>query len=89
MVGMSLVAEIISARHCGMRASALSVVVNFASGMSDVEITHDETLHYTAQVAAKVAKLTLRYVSMVDQSLTAAVAATAAAAAEGAGASKK
>ena len=34
--------------------------------MSEVEITHDETLHYTGQVAAKVAKLTLAFVKDVD-----------------------
>jgi xanthosine phosphorylase len=70
VVGMSLVAEIIAARHCGMRCSALSVVVNYASGMSEVEITHEETLHYTAEVASDVAKLTLQYVKMVDAHLT-------------------
>jgi xanthosine phosphorylase len=73
VVGMSLVAEIISARHASMRCSALSVVVNFASGMSDVEITHEETLHYTAQVAARVAKLVLAYVVKVNEMLTAEV----------------
>ena len=71
VVGMSLVAEIISARHASMRCSALSVVVNFASGMSDVEITHEETLHYTAQVAARVAKLVLAYVVKVNEMLIA------------------
>lgn len=69
VVGMSLVAEIISARHASMRCSALSVVVNYASGMSEVEITHEETLHYTAQVAARVAKLVLAYVVKVDNML--------------------
>ena len=66
VIGMSLVAEIIAARHCGRRCSALSVVVNYASGMSELEITHEETLHYTSTVAADVAKLTLQYVKMVD-----------------------
>jgi xanthosine phosphorylase len=70
VVGMSLVAEIIAARHCGMRCSALSIVVNYASGMTDVEITHEETLHYTAAVAENVAKLTQEYVQMVDAHLT-------------------
>ena len=69
VVGMSLVAEIIAARHCGMRCAALSIVVNLASGMSKVEITHDETLHYTAQVADRVAKLTLAFVEDVAASL--------------------
>ena len=62
---------VISARHASMRCSALSVVVNFASGMSDVEITHEETLHYTAQVAARVAKLVLAYVVKVNDMLIA------------------
>ena len=69
VVGMSLVAEIIAARHCGMRCSALSIVVNYASGMTDIEITHEETLHYTGAVAENVAKLTSTYVKMVDAEL--------------------
>ena len=39
--------------------------------MSEVEITHEETLHYTAQVAARVAKLVLAYVVKVNEMLIA------------------
>ena len=46
--------------------------------MSEVEITHEETLHYTAQVAARVAKLVLAYVVKVDNMLKSEEAATAA-----------
>ena len=47
VVGMSTVGEVILARHCGIRVCGLSVVVNYASGMTDDHITHEETLHYT------------------------------------------
>lgn len=70
IVGMSLVGEIIAARHCGLKCSALAIVVNLAEGMSDTKITHEETLHYTAEVAESVATLTMEYVKLVDESLT-------------------
>jgi xanthosine phosphorylase len=47
LVGMSTVGEVILARHCGIRVCAMSVVVNYAAGMTDDHITHEETLHYT------------------------------------------
>ena len=67
VVGMSLVSEIIAARHCGMKCAALSIVVNYASGLTNDHITHDETLHYTAQAADKVTKLTLAFVSAASK----------------------
>ena len=73
IVGMSLVGEIIAGRHCGLKCSALGIVVNLAEGMSDTKITHEETLHYTAEVAESVAKLTMEYVKLVDKSLTIAL----------------
>ena len=46
----STVAEVITARHCGLRAAGVAVVVNLASGLTDKHITHDETLHYSGTV---------------------------------------
>ena len=66
IVGMSLVGEIIAARHCGMKCSALAIVVNFAEGLSDTKITHEETLHYTDKVADSVANLTKEYIKLVN-----------------------
>jgi xanthosine phosphorylase len=50
-VGMSTIAEVISARHCGLRVSVISAITNFAAGMSSEKISHAGTLHY-AQIAA-------------------------------------
>lgn len=46
VVGMSVVPEVITARHCGMKVAALSVVTNLAEGLSDVALSHEQTLTY-------------------------------------------
>lgn len=44
VVGMSVVPEVISARHCGMKVVAVSAITNMAEGLSDVELSHSQTL---------------------------------------------
>eukprot|EP00285_Hemiselmis_virescens_P010319 CAMPEP_0173377454 /NCGR_PEP_ID=MMETSP1356-20130122/668_1 /TAXON_ID=77927 ORGANISM="Hemiselmis virescens, Strain PCC157" /NCGR_SAMPLE_ID=MMETSP1356 /ASSEMBLY_ACC=CAM_ASM_000847 /LENGTH=283 /DNA_ID=CAMNT_0014330191 /DNA_START=45 /DNA_END=896 /DNA_ORIENTATION=+ len=65
-VGMSTVGEVILARHCGLRVCAVSVVVNYAAGMTDDHITHEETLHYTKVAAGDVATLVKAWVAKVN-----------------------
>ena len=48
LVGMSLVPEVISARHCGLKVVAVSVVTNLAEGLGTVALSHDQTLKYAA-----------------------------------------
>jgi xanthosine phosphorylase len=64
-VGMSTVGEVILARHCNLRVCAVSIVVNYAAGMTDDHITHDETLHYTKLAADSVATLVKAWVNKV------------------------
>jgi len=64
-VGMSTVGEVILARHCDLRVCAVSVVVNYAAGMTDDHITHEETLHYTKLAAGDVATLCKSWVQKV------------------------
>lgn len=57
VVGMSMVAEVVCARHCGLRVAACGVVVNYASGMTDKHITHEETLHFSNVAANNLTNL--------------------------------
>lgn len=66
-VGMSMVPEVICARHCGLRVAAIAVVVNYAAGMTDEHITHEETLHFGAIAGAKVEKICKAFVTAKDQ----------------------
>lgn len=56
-VGMSVVPEVILARHCGLRVACLAAVTNAAAGMSEEKITHEGTLHYADIAARKMVKL--------------------------------
>ncbi len=44
VVGMSVVPEVISACHCGMKAVAVSAITNMAEGLGDVALSHEQTL---------------------------------------------
>lgn len=56
-VGMSVVPEVILARHCGMRVACVAAITNLAAGMSHERITHEGTLHYGELAARKLTKL--------------------------------
>jgi xanthosine phosphorylase len=60
-VGMSTVHETILARHCGLRVLAVSVITNFAEGMSDTELSHEQTLRDAQRASGDLAKLLLRF----------------------------
>jgi xanthosine phosphorylase len=56
-VGMSTAPEVILARHCGLRVAGLSILTNLAAGLSDMEISHEQTLHSAALAAQNVERL--------------------------------
>jgi xanthosine phosphorylase len=48
VVGMSVVPEVISARHCGLKVAGVSVITNLAEGLTPFPLSHEQTLKYAA-----------------------------------------
>jgi xanthosine phosphorylase len=61
-VGMSTVHETIVARHCGLRVAGVSAITNYAEGMSDEPVSHEQTLRDAARAAGDLAPLITRFV---------------------------
>lgn len=62
VVAMSLINEVITARHCGMRVAAISAISNMAAGMSDIKISHELTLSGVKKATDKLKQLVLGFV---------------------------
>ena len=60
-VGMSVVPEVISARHCGLKVTGVSVITNLAEGLSPFPLSHEQTLKYAAIGAGSLVKLILAF----------------------------
>jgi xanthosine phosphorylase len=65
-VGMSTVHETILARHAGMRVAAVSAISNLAEGMSDVPLSHEQTLADAQRAAGDLARLLEAFVGRLD-----------------------
>lgn len=69
VVGMSVVPEVIVARHCGMRVACLTAVTNAAAGMSNEKINHEDTLRFGEVGARKLTKLIPEFIKEVSSGL--------------------
>jgi xanthosine phosphorylase len=56
-VGMSVVPEVVIARHCGLRVVCVAAITNAAAGLSKEKVTHEGTLHFGEIGARKLVKL--------------------------------
>ena len=54
---MSTVHETILARHAGLRVAAVSAISNLAEGLSDVPLSHEQTLTDAQRAAGDLARL--------------------------------
>jgi xanthosine phosphorylase len=60
-VGMSTVHETTVARHCGLRVLAVSAITNFAEGLSDEPLSHEQTLRDAQRAAVDLTALLLGF----------------------------
>jgi purine-nucleoside phosphorylase len=63
VVGMSTVPEVILARFLGLRVIAFSVITNYAAGMTEIELSHEETKAMAPHGGAKLARILLRMIA--------------------------
>ena len=56
-VGMSTVPECLVARHCCMRVAAISTLTNLGAGMTDKELSHEQSLAVGAEAAKDLGRL--------------------------------
>lgn len=68
-VGMSVVPEVIIARHCGMRVAGVAAITNLAAGLSTEKITHEGTLRHGEIAARKLVKLIPEFLQEVQVGL--------------------
>jgi xanthosine phosphorylase len=64
-VGMSTVHETVVARHCGLRVAAISVITNLAEGLSDVPLSHEQTLSDAQRASADLTTLLLAFIGRI------------------------
>ena len=64
-VGMSTVHETTVARHCGLRVVAVSAITNLAEGMSEVPLSHEQTLHDAQRAAGDLARLLPAFIERI------------------------
>ena len=62
-VGMSTVPEVITANHCGVKVTGLSLITNKAAGILDQPLTHEEVKEAAEQAKSKLAPLARRVIS--------------------------
>ncbi len=60
-VGMSTVPEVILARYQDLPLCALSVITNYAAGMSETALSHEQTISFASQAADTVEYLLIAY----------------------------
>lgn len=66
-VGMSTVPEVILARYLGLRVAAISLITNYAAGMTASALTHEETKDQAAKAARSVQSLLAAFADSFEQ----------------------
>ncbi len=72
VVGMSVIPEVIAARHCGMKVAGVSVITNLAEGLTPFALSHEQTLKYAAIGAKDLVTLIQSFIERLGATATAA-----------------
>lgn len=64
-VGMSTVHEAVFAAYSGIKVASISCITNFASGISDNKLSHNEVTETAEKVKEKFASLVKRFISLL------------------------
>jgi xanthosine phosphorylase len=67
VVGMSVVPEVVAARHCGLKVVAVSVITNLAEGLSSFPLSHEQTLKYAAIGSTSLIALILAFLENISK----------------------
>ncbi len=70
LVGMTSVPEVVLAREAGMCYSSISIVTNFAAGISPDVLTHEEVLEMMEKITPVVASLILKTIENFPEEKT-------------------
>ncbi len=68
-VGMSTVAEVIAARHAGVRVVGLSCITNLGTGLSKTRLSHKEVKEVANRVEDKFTRVLVRFTRKIKTSL--------------------
>ncbi len=63
VIGMSVVPEVIAARHCGLKVIGLTVVTNLTAGLVNTPQSHEETLMLAEHSSGQVVRLLSAFMS--------------------------
>lgn len=68
-IGMSTTPEVLVARHCGMKVAAISNITNLVAGMSEFELSHEQTLKYAAVASEDLQSLIIIFLETLKREL--------------------
>jgi xanthosine phosphorylase len=69
VVGMSVVPEVIAARHCGLKVVGVSAITNLAEGLSPFALSHEQTLKYAAVAAQDMVAVIHGFIERLGQTI--------------------
>ena len=70
LVGMTAYPEVALARELGLCYGAVAMVTNYAAGIADSHLTHEEVLDMMAQLSADIKELLLNTIDALDEERT-------------------